>query len=56
MFDDDIYFDYDSIAKDADDLYYDDEYDSWDGEDIENVEQSEWENYYHNITDELIDE
>lgn len=56
MFDDDNYYDYDSIARDCDDLYYDDEYDSWDGEDIENVEQDEWENYYHNITDELIDE
>lgn len=67
MFDDDNYYDYDSIAKDADDLYFDeyDNYDScdhgcgcesWSLQDIENVEQNEWENYYHNLTDEIIDD
>lgn len=54
MFDEDNYYDYDSIIRDADDLY-DSEYDEWD-DDIENVEQDEWENYYHNVTDEIIDE
>ena len=49
------YYDYDSIIRDADDLY-DNEYDDWDGDDIENVEQNEWENYYHNVADEIIDE
>jgi hypothetical protein len=54
MFDEDNYYDYDSIIKDADDLY-EDEYNDWDN-DIENVEHKEWENYYHNIADEIIDE
>jgi hypothetical protein len=53
MFDEDNYYDYDSIAKDADDLYHDDDYDF---DDIENVDEQEWENYYHNLTDEIIDE
>jgi hypothetical protein len=52
MFDEDNYYDYDSIIRDADDLYDDD----YDFDDIENVDEQEWENYYHNITDELIDE
>lgn len=56
MFDDDNYYDYDSIAKDADDLYFD-EYDSWDDEaEVDNVEQNEWENYYHNLADEIIED
>jgi hypothetical protein len=54
MFDENDYYDYDSIIRDADDLY-EYEYDDWDN-DIENVEQNEWENYYHNVADELIDE
>jgi hypothetical protein len=50
--DDSDNFDYDSLARDCDDLYeYDDE--SYE-EDIET--ESNWDNYYHNITDELIDE
>lgn len=55
MFDEDNYYDYDSIIRDADDLYAS-EYDDWDGDDIEDVDQTEWENYYHNIADELVDE
>jgi hypothetical protein len=48
------YEDYESIADNCDDLYeYDDQ---WDYDDIDAQEESEWENYYHNITDELIDE
>jgi hypothetical protein len=58
MFDEDNYYDYDSIIRDADDLYANeyDEYDAWDGDDIEDVDQTEWENYYHNIADEIVDE
>jgi hypothetical protein len=51
------YYDYDdyrSIADDSEDLYtYDDQ---WDYDDVEAVDHNEWENYYHNITDELVDE
>lgn len=47
-------YDYDSIAKDCDDLYYDD---IWDYEDTtEDSDSEEWENYYHNIADELVEE
>lgn len=55
MFDeyDDIEYDYNNIIRDCEDLY-DDEWDYED--DIEMVEQDEWENYYHNIADELVDE
>jgi len=45
------YDDYHSIVDDSDELYdYDDEYDQ---DDAELVEQQEWENYYHNIANEL---
>lgn len=48
------YEDYESIASNIDDLYeYDDQ---WDYDDAEIAEHSEWENYYHNITEELVDE
>jgi hypothetical protein len=47
------YDDYHSITDDCDDLYtYDD--DQWDYDDVNDTK--EWENYYHNITDELSDE
>jgi len=49
------YEDYESIAEDCDDLYTFDD-DQWDYDNEELESQSEWENYYHNITDELIDD
>jgi hypothetical protein len=48
------YEDYKSIVEDSDDLYYYD--DILDNQDIEQSEHDEWENYYHNIASELIDE
>lgn len=56
MFDDDNeYIDYDRLVDDADDLldedyYSDDEYDY----DLEN--EREFDCYYHNVADELIDD
>jgi hypothetical protein len=47
------YEDYESIAEDCDDLYEDDQ---WDYDNVESSEQTEWENYYHNIASELVDE
>jgi hypothetical protein len=48
-------YDYDNIVRDSDELYsYDD--DSWDYDDNDASEQVEWENYYHTITDELVDD
>ena len=43
-------YDYDTLANDAD--YIDD----YDDEDYVDDGIQAWENYYHNITDELIDE
>lgn len=46
------YDDYHSIADDCDELYsYDDQ---WDYDDAEDTK--EWENYYHNITNEIVEE
>lgn len=45
-------YDYDTLANDAD--YIDDEY--YDDEDYVDDGLQAWENYYHNITDELTDE
>ena len=42
-------YDYESILEDTDDLYDDDQYD------MEDV-KSDWDNYYHNITQELVDD
>ena len=53
MFDDDMYYDYDSIINDADPLY-DDEDDSAEY-DYDYQNEREFDCYYHNITDELID-
>ncbi len=50
--DDSDSFDYDSLARDCDDLY---EYDDDSYEEDDEI-GSNWENYYHNIADELIDE
>jgi hypothetical protein len=46
----DFDYDYNHILEDADDLdlYEDDEYDMED--------EKEWDNYYHNIADELVDD
>ena len=49
---DDYDFDYDRIANDADDLYEDD----FTYDDCEVDDQLEWENYYHNIADEIVDD
>ena len=48
----DEYDDYHSLANNCEELYFDDEYDRDDIED-NNIK---WENYYHNVADELIDE
>ncbi len=52
MFIDDYDFDYDNMANDADDIY-EDEYNY---DDVDNEEVAEWENYYHNIADEIVDD
>lgn len=46
----DFDYDYNHILEDVDDLdlYEDDEYDLED--------EKEWDNYYHNIADELVDD
>jgi len=46
-------YDYDRIVEDSDELYEDDFYDN--DYDIEE-DFSYWDNYYHNVADELIDE
>lgn len=56
MFDDNNeYLDYDRLVDDSEDLLDDDyyEYNEYDY-DLEN--ESEFDSYYHNITDELIDD
>ena len=45
MFIDDYDFDYDNMANDADDIYED-----------EVAEHREWENYYHNLAEEIEDD
>ena len=52
MFDDNIYYDYNSIINDSEPLYEDEDY-SDDEYDYQN--EREFDCYYHNITDELID-
>lgn len=52
---DDYDYDYGRMADDADDLYYDGD-ENWDFEDDDITNETEWENYYHNIADELSDE
>lgn len=52
MFDDDNeYIDYDRLVDDADDLLDEDYYDDYD---LEN--EREFDCYYHNVADELIDD
>jgi hypothetical protein len=49
----DEYCDYHSLASNCEELYsYDDDHDYDDGA----TDTIEWENYYHNVADELIDE
>ncbi len=48
------YDDYESVANDSDELYSYDDDNQWDEDDIEHT--SEWENYYHNIANELSEE
>lgn len=48
-------YDYERIADEIDDLYYNDD-DNWDFEDDDIENEKEWENYYHNIADEISDE
>lgn len=54
MFDDEVYQDYDSILQDADPLYEDEDYRD-DEYDYDLTNEREFDCYYHNITDELID-
>jgi hypothetical protein len=55
MFDDNIYHDYASIVNDTDPLYEDEDYvDEYDY-DYDFNNEREFDCYYHNITDELID-
>jgi hypothetical protein len=46
-------YDYDNLARNCDDLYTCDE-ESFD--DDAGNDETKWENYYHNIADELIEE
>lgn len=48
-------YDYERIADEIDDLYHNDD-DNWDFEDDDIENEKEWENYYHNIADEISDE
>jgi len=49
----DFDYDYNHILEDVDDLYEEEDYD--DNEyDIDN--EKEWDSYYHNIADELVDD
>jgi len=45
----DFDYDYNNILEDVDDLYEEEDYD-----DIDN--EKEWDSYYHNIADELVDD
>jgi len=53
----DEYCDYHSLASNCEELYFDELYcdNEYDRDDIED-NNIEWENYYHNVADELIDE
>jgi len=53
-YDDEYEFEHGDVANDADDLF--NEYDDYEYEEDEIDEQSEWENYYHNIADEIVDD
>lgn len=61
---DDYNYDYHDLADNADDLYDDYELidegdDSWNGTDEDEndiMDDVAWDNYYHNIADELADE
>lgn len=55
MFDEDIYYDYDSIANDAEDLYEDEDHGSDDEYDYDYCNEREFDCYYHTLTNELID-
>ena len=52
------YYDYDDyrfIAENADELYEEDQWD-YEDENVETVENSTWENYYHSIASELTEQ
>lgn len=51
-YEDEYRFDYDDLVANTDDLYEDE----WDHEDESVNDAKEWENYYHNIADEIIDD
>jgi hypothetical protein len=55
MFDDDIYLDYESIVNDTDPLYDDEENYSDDEYDYMDINEREFDSYYHTIANELID-
>ena len=51
MINEDYDYDYHNLAEDADDIY-----DDVDDYDYDNYINSSWENYYHNITNEIIED
>lgn len=60
---DDYEYDYHNIVEGADELYEDDYYyddgskEPWaDIDEPENSDTDRWENYYHNLADEIIDD
>jgi hypothetical protein len=62
-YDDDYDYDYRDISSDIDDLYAEAEIDDnhnedepWMDMEEKHTNHSSWDNYYHNITDELIDD
>ncbi len=56
MFDDNEYLDYDRLVDESDDLLDDDYYGSDDEYDYDLDNDKEFDCYYHNIADELIDD
>ncbi len=56
MFDDNEYLDYDRLVDESDDLLDDDYYGSDDEYDYDLDNEKEFDCYYHNIADELIDD
>lgn len=48
-------YDYDRIAQDTDELY-DYDYNDDSDDDILEEDEREWENYYHNLADEIIED
>ena len=58
---DDYDYDYHNLANNCDDLYdehneYNDSWDCLDAEENEITDSEGWDNYYHNIANEIVDE